>query len=43
LYERRDGAVRLKISGGQLAIGSLAAPGFASGAQPDWTTLTRVA
>jgi len=43
LYERREGAVRLKISGGQLAIGSLAAPGFASGAQPDWTTLTRVA
>jgi hypothetical protein len=39
LYERSNGAVRLKITKGQLAIGSLAAPGFASGAYPDWTRL----
>jgi hypothetical protein len=40
LYERSHGAVRLKIRNGRLAIGSLAAPGFASGAHPDWDTLT---
>ena len=36
LYEQSHGAVRLKIRDGQLAIGSLAAPGFAAGAYPDW-------
>lgn len=40
LYERSHGAVRLKIRNGHLAIGSLATPGFASGAYPDWDTLT---
>ena len=35
LYHRSNGVVRLKISNGMLAIGSLAAPGFASGALPD--------
>jgi hypothetical protein len=39
LYEHTHGAVRLKIRNGELAIGSLAAPGFASGAYPDWETL----
>jgi hypothetical protein len=39
LYERSHGAVRLRIRGGQLAIGSLDCPGFASGAEPDWTAL----
>ncbi len=39
LYERRHGAVRLKIRAGELAIGSLAGAGFASGAQPDWDTM----
>ena len=39
LYERRHGAVRLRIRNGELAVRSLAAPGFASGAYPDWTTL----
>ena len=34
LYERSHGAVRVKIAGGRLAIGSLAAPGFATGAYP---------
>jgi hypothetical protein len=39
LYEHTYGAVRLKIRKGELDIGSLAAPGFASGAYPDWETL----
>ena len=39
LYERSHGAVRLKIRAGNLAIGSLAAAGFASGAYPDWDRL----
>jgi hypothetical protein len=43
LYERRNGGVRLKIANGQLAIGSLSAPGFASGAHPDWKGLTPMA
>jgi hypothetical protein len=34
LYDVRDGAVRLAICGGALAIGSLAQPGFASGVEP---------
>jgi hypothetical protein len=43
LCERTHGAVRLKIRGGRLAIGSLAAPGFASGAYPDWEGLAPLA
>jgi hypothetical protein len=43
LYERKYDAVRLKIRGGQLGIGSLAGPGFASGAYPDWETLKPMA
>ena len=43
LYERSRGAVRLKIRDGRLAIGSLAGAGFASGADPDWTTLRPLA
>ena len=39
LYERSHGAVRLRIAGGRLAIGSLACIGFASGAEPDWEAL----
>jgi hypothetical protein len=39
LYEHTYGAARLKIRAGQLGIGSLARPGFASGAYPDWKTL----
>ena len=37
------GAVRVRIDAGRLAIGSLAAPGFAAGAYPDWETLTPMA
>jgi L-alanine-DL-glutamate epimerase-like enolase superfamily enzyme len=36
LYEDSHGAVRLRIRGGELAIGSLACPGFASGALPEF-------
>jgi hypothetical protein len=39
LYEHTHGAVRLKIRAGQLDIGSLGQPGFASGAYPDWEQL----
>jgi len=40
LYEEAaNGRVRLAIHGGLLDIASLAAPGFASGAHPDWASL----
>ena len=39
LYERSHGAVRLKIQGGNLAIASLAAAGYASQAMPDWNDM----
>lgn len=40
LYECSHGVVRVRISRGRLAIGSLAVAGFASGAEPDWDRLT---
>jgi hypothetical protein len=43
LYERSHGAVRLKIVDGNLQIGSLAGPGFASGALPDWSAMRKTA
>jgi hypothetical protein len=39
LYERSHGAVRPRIVRGGLAIGSLDCKGYASGAQPDWTSM----
>ncbi len=39
LYERSNGAVRVKIANGELAIGSLACPGYASAAMPDWSSM----
>jgi hypothetical protein len=36
LYEQSHGAVRARITQGELAIGSLGCAGFASGAMPDW-------
>jgi hypothetical protein len=39
LYETSHGSVRLAIRDGSIALGSLDAPGFASGAQPTWATL----
>jgi len=40
VYERSHGAVRLRIAGGRIALASLAAPGFASAALPDFTAMT---
>lgn len=39
VYERSHGAVRLAIRDGRIALGSLAAPGFASGALPDFAAM----
>ena len=43
LYELSHGAVRVKIEDGMLALGSLDAPGYASGAEPDWTSMKEMA
>ena len=39
LYERSHGAVRVRITGGNLAIGSLDCAGYASAALPDWKSM----
>ncbi len=39
LYARDGDLVRLRIIGGRVAIGSLGGPGFAAGAEPDWSAL----
>jgi len=39
LYERSHGAVRLRITKGELAIGSLDCKGYASAAMPDWNSM----
>jgi len=39
LYERSHGAVRVRIRDGNLEIGSLDCPGFASRAMPDWRAM----
>jgi hypothetical protein len=39
LYERSHDAVRVKISNGNLAIGSLGCTGYASAAMPDWNSM----
>ena len=39
LYERSHGAVRLRIAGGELSIGSLDCAGFGAGALPDWSSM----
>lgn len=44
LYEHSHGAVRLRLQGGELHIGSLhRGAGFASGAAPDWNSLQPIA
>jgi len=43
LYRDDGGKVRLSIHGGDLLTGSLVAPGFASGAHPDFRTLSPLA
>ncbi len=41
LYEKRDGhPARLKAAGGRIALGSLAVPGFAVGAEMDFRSMT---
>ena len=42
LYERSDGAVRVAIRDGRMAIGSLDCAGYASAAAPDWRSMRRV-
>ncbi len=43
LYDRNGGRLGLNISSGALPTASLlSTPGFASGAEPDWATLTRL-
>lgn len=39
LYESSHGAVRVRIDGGMLAIGSLDCPGDASRAAPQWDSM----
>jgi hypothetical protein len=39
LYERSHGAVRVRIERGELSIGSLDCPGYASRVMPDWTSM----
>jgi hypothetical protein len=40
LYHDDGGNVRLEIRDGTIALSSLDQPGFGSGAEPDWTSLT---
>lgn len=42
VYERSHGAVRLRIEDGRIALGSLACPGFASGAMPDFSAMKQI-
>jgi L-alanine-DL-glutamate epimerase-like enolase superfamily enzyme len=42
LYEKSHGAVRVKIRGGNLQIGSLECPGYASRATPDWKAMRTI-
>jgi len=39
LYTRSHGAVRVAIRAGRLSIASLGCPGFASRAEPDWSSM----
>jgi hypothetical protein len=40
LYEHSHAATRVAIRDGDLSIGSLETVGFASGAMPDWSSMT---
>jgi L-alanine-DL-glutamate epimerase-like enolase superfamily enzyme len=42
LYEQSHGAVRVRIRDGNLKIGSLDCPGYASRALPDWESMRRM-
>jgi len=39
LYETVDGIARVRVRDGRLAIGSLACPGFAVAAEPEWSSM----
>ncbi len=39
LYHRSGGRVRLRIAGGDIALGSLACPGLGAAAEPHWPSL----
>lgn len=39
LYRRDDSGLHLKITAGRIALGSLACPGFATGAEPDFASM----
>jgi hypothetical protein len=43
LYARTAGAVRVHILEGRLAIASLACPGYAVAAEPDWASMRQIA
>ncbi len=43
LYQDSEGAVRLSIRDGRIALGSLAGAGFASGAMPDFEAMATIA
>ena len=43
LYQDDGKSIRLAIHDGALSTASLAAPGFASGAEPDWASLSPLA
>jgi hypothetical protein len=42
LYEAIDGSARVSIRDGRIRFASLEAPGYASAAEPDWSTLETV-
>ncbi|HEY5636330.1 MAG TPA: enolase C-terminal domain-like protein [Burkholderiales bacterium] len=42
LYTRTFGAARVRIRDGMLTIGSLACTGYATAAQPEWTTMKEI-
>jgi len=42
VYERSHGAARLKIRAGRIEIGSLACPGYASAAMPDFSKMQMI-
>ncbi len=42
LYDLRDGTAMLRIRDGAIEIGSLNAPGFASSAEPEWSSMAEM-
>ncbi len=42
LYARSGGRVRLSISKGEIALGSLDCPGLGAAAEPDWSSMARM-